>query len=70
MGKRAAEKTGAREQAPGQESPAAAPSPPSGGGMSSESVARLKELAELRDQGVLTDGEFEQQKRALLAGGA
>jgi|AmaraimetFIIA100_FD_contig_41_9503656_length_866_multi_4_in_0_out_0_2 DNA-binding IclR family transcriptional regulator len=30
-------------------------------------IDQLKELAELRDQGVLTEDEFEQQKQKLLA---
>lgn len=37
-----------------------------GAGMSSAS--ELAKLAELRDQGVLTDAEFEQQKAKILAG--
>jgi hypothetical protein len=31
-------------------------------------MTRLKELADLRTQGVLTDEEFAQQKRRLLGG--
>jgi hypothetical protein len=31
-------------------------------------VAQLKELAELKDQGILTDEEFAAQKAKLLAG--
>ena len=38
--------------------PAAAPDP----------VAQLKELAELKNQGILTDAEFEAQKAKILAG--
>jgi len=75
-GKRAA---GAREAAepqppqqyappPQQYAPPPQPSAPTGG-LSADAVARLKELAELRDQGILTDAEFEEQKRALLGGG-
>jgi hypothetical protein len=30
------------------------------------STAQLNEIASLHDRGVLTDAEFEQQKRALL----
>ncbi len=37
--------------------PAAAPDP----------VAQLKELAELKNQGILTDAEFEAQKAKILA---
>jgi hypothetical protein len=35
--------------------------------MSEDSMARLKELAGLHEQGVLTDEEFAQQKAKLLA---
>jgi hypothetical protein len=41
------------------------PPPPAGGGMDS-TIAQLKELASLKDQGVLTDAEFEAQKARLL----
>ena len=30
-------------------------------------IAQLRDLAELRDQGVLTDAEFDAQKRKILA---
>jgi hypothetical protein len=70
IGKRAGASSARREQASGQELAPEAPSPPASGGLSSESVARLKEMAELHDKGVLTDEEFEQQKRALLGGGS
>ena len=43
---------------------AAAPAP--AGGISDDAVNRLKELAELHEQGVLTDEEFAQQKAKLL----
>jgi hypothetical protein len=33
-----------------------------------EKVANLKSLGELKEQGVLTSAEFEQQKAAILAG--
>ena len=71
MAKRSGENKATREQAPPQEySPPPPPPPPSsGGGMSSEAVTRLKEIAQLHEQGVLTDLEFEQQKQALLGGG-
>jgi hypothetical protein len=32
-------------------------------------VTQLKELAELKDQGILTDAEFEAQKAKVLAAG-
>ncbi len=38
------------------------------GGMSSESLEKVKQLAELREQGILTDAEFEVQKQKILQG--
>jgi hypothetical protein len=47
----------------------AAPAPaPSGGGLSTSSIDQLQKLGELRDQGVLTDAEFEVQKQKVLQG--
>jgi len=45
-----------------QDGPAAAPA----GGISSETIEQLKQLGELKTSGVLTDEEFEEQKRKLL----
>ena len=69
MGKRAAERREPSEQTPPQDYPPATQSPAQSAGMSSASVGRLKEMAELHDQGILTDEQFEQQKRAVLSGG-
>ncbi|MET9848269.1 SHOCT domain-containing protein [Streptomyces ossamyceticus] len=44
--------------------PAAQPAELSSG----DKIAQLKELGELRAQGVLTEEEFENQKRAVLGG--
>lgn len=44
----------------------AAPAPPAAGGMSPDTLNQLKELGQLREQGVLTDEEFAQQKARLL----
>ena len=44
--------------------PAAAPAP---GGDSDDLVAKLKELAQLKDQGILTEAEFNDQKAKILA---
>ncbi|WP_395366880.1 SHOCT domain-containing protein [Streptomyces sp. YH02] len=44
--------------------PAAAPAP-AGSDMTSR-IDQLKQLGELRDQGVLTDSEFDEQKRRIL----
>ena len=46
--------------------PAAAPQ--SSGGISDAAIAQLKQLAELHDQGILTDAEFDAQKQKLLSG--
>jgi len=47
---------------------AAAPpqSAPAGEGMTEEDINKLKELAELHTQGVLTDEEFAQEKKQIL----
>jgi hypothetical protein len=42
-----------------------APPPPAGNG-GSDPIEQLKELAALRDQGVLTEEEFAQQKARIL----
>ena len=68
VAKRSGEKKAMRQEAPAQEEPPPASTAPSAG-MSAEAVARLKEIAELHDQNVLTDEEFERQKQALLSGG-
>ena len=44
--------------------PAAAPA--AAGGISDDTIHQLKQLSELKDQGVLTEDEFEAQKRKLL----
>jgi BMFP domain-containing protein YqiC len=43
---------------------AAAPTAPQG--MTDAKIAQLKELAQLREAGVLTEAEFEVQKQKLL----
>lgn len=44
---------------------AAPPAPPAGDSMDAK-IAQLKELAELKTQGVLTDAEFDAQKAKIL----
>ena len=46
--------------------PAPARAPAAGG---KDMVTQLKELAELKDQGILTDAEYEAQKAKILAAG-
>jgi hypothetical protein len=55
----------AAEQAAQQ---APAPPPAASGGMSEEAMAKLKQLADLHTQGILTDAEFEVQKQKILQG--
>jgi hypothetical protein len=45
-----------------------APAPTTGGGLSDADVAQLQQLAKLREQGILTDEEFDQQKKLILGG--
>jgi hypothetical protein len=47
--------------------PAAAP-PPSAAALSPQAMEQLKSLAQLHDQGILTDQEFDEQKARLLGG--
>ena len=54
--------------APPAAAPADAPAPQAGG-VSSDDVARLKELGQLHEQGILTDEEFSQQKARILGTG-
>jgi hypothetical protein len=52
-----------------QDQQAPAPAAPEGsGGMSEDSIEKLKQLADLHEQGVLTDAEFEVQKQKILQG--
>jgi len=48
--------------------PPAAAAPAGGGGMSEDSMQKLTQLAQLHQQGVLTDAEFEVQKQKILQG--
>jgi Short C-terminal domain len=50
------------EQAPER----AAPTPTAGGGVTSDALAKLEQLAALKERGVLNEDEFEVQKRRLL----
>jgi Short C-terminal domain len=54
------------QQAYAQPQPAAAA--PAAGGMSEDAIEKLKQLADLHTQGVLTDAEFEVQKQKILQG--
>lgn len=60
----------ANEQVAAQQAaPQAAPAPaaaPAAGGIDQSVIDQLKELGALRDQGILTDAEFDAQKAKLL----
>jgi len=60
---RAAQQEAAQQQV--QQAPA--PEPAAAGGENSM-IEELKQLAELKDQGILTDEEFQAQKAKVLAG--
>jgi len=45
------------------------PAPPAADPGQKDMVTQLKELAELKDQGILTDAEFDAQKAKILAAG-
>jgi putative oligomerization/nucleic acid binding protein len=58
-----AEDAGVQEVAPAPPAPVS-----TAGGPSEDAIAKLKELGQLRDQGILTDQEFEAQKHKVLGG--
>jgi hypothetical protein len=53
------------EQAPAEEQEYEEP-PAASGDTMSDKLAQLKDLGELKSQGVLTEAEFEEQKRRIL----
>jgi len=56
------------QQAAAPPPPPAAPPPPPAAGGEADTIAQLKDLAALKDQGILTDAEFEAQKAKILGG--
>jgi hypothetical protein len=64
----AAQDQAIQQNAPQAQAMPAAPAPTGGGGLSDDAMARLKELGQLHEQGVLTDEEFTSQKNAILGG--
>lgn len=51
-----------------QPAPAPAAAPVASSGVSADAIARLQQLGQLHEQGILTDDEFSQQKAKVLAG--
>ena len=58
----------APQQAPPADPAQAAP-PAAAGGLTHEAMEELKQLAELHEQNVLTDEEFQREKAKLLGSG-
>jgi len=54
------------QQAQAQAAAAPAPAAPAAGQMTDEIISQLKQLAELKNQGILTEEEFATQKAKLL----
>jgi hypothetical protein len=50
-----------------QGAPAEPPPPEQAAPTSDDQIAKLKELAQLKDQGILTEAEFDDQKAKILA---
>jgi membrane protease subunit (stomatin/prohibitin family) len=57
----------ANQDAQAQQGAAPAPAPTEAAPSSDELVSKLKELANLKDQGILTEDEFNAQKAKILA---
>jgi hypothetical protein len=64
--RRRQEQRWAEQEAPQYAPPAAPPAAAPSGGQST--IEQLKELAQLKDQGVLTEAEFAAQKAKILGG--
>ncbi len=57
-----------QQQAAYQEPAYQQPPPPAAGGISNDAIQQLKELAALKEQGILTEQEFGVQKAKILGG--
>jgi hypothetical protein len=67
VSRRQARRWGEQEAASGyQDQGYAEPPPPAAAPVQEDPVERLRELASLRDDGILTDDEFAAEKRKLL----
>ena len=63
VSRRQANRWGAQEEQQAAQQQAAAPPPPA---EAPDPIAQLKQLAELKDQGILTEEEFAAQKAKIL----
>ena len=57
----------AQQQQQQQQQQYAQPAPAPAAGPDDDSIAKLKQLAELKDQGILTQEEFDAQKAKILS---
>lgn len=64
----AAQQSAAYQQEMADRTPPPPPPPPPATDSGSDMIASLKALAELRDQGILTEQEFTAQKSKMLGG--
>jgi Short C-terminal domain len=67
-GKKVGDRPGDQDGSTDPQAVAPAPADAPASGISDASIERLKRLAELRDQGVLTDEEFNAEKGKVLDG--
>ena len=67
-GKHRANQQQAEQQQPAAPQQADSGEPAEPGGLSSEAIKKLQQLAELHEQNVLSDEEFEREKAKLLGG--
>jgi hypothetical protein len=65
-GRWAAKEQEQQEQYPPEQQQYAAPPPPPPADPMQDKLAQLKQLGELKEQGVLSDEEFQQQKAKIL----
>ncbi|WP_330231621.1 SHOCT domain-containing protein [Nocardia sp. NBC_00508] len=66
VSRRQGQRWSAQEQ-PQPAAPQPVAAPPSGGSVGTDRITALKELAQLKAQGVLTEAEFEAEKARILA---
>src|SRR3954463_11186870 len=69
VSRRQAGRWAAEEAPPPQYAPPQQYAPSPGGGGSQDVLDQLRQLGDLKSQGVLTEQEFEDQKRRILGGG-
>jgi hypothetical protein len=66
VARRQNEKYAAKDQAAYEEQEAAAPPPPAPVASEEDNIAELQKLAQLKEQGILTEEEFAAKKKQIL----